>query len=50
LAVEGLLYGAFPEQMQRLMRRVSAQPASSVRTFGLTALAIGLAIVWLGSR
>lgn len=47
LAIEGLLYAAFPDGMHSMMRRALEVPPSSLRTFGVIALATGVAIVWL---
>lgn len=47
LAIEGVLYAAFPEQIQRMMRFALERPPASLRTFGLVALAAGLFLVWL---
>ena len=49
LAIEGLLYAAFPGQMKEMMRRVLPTPAATLRTFGLVALATGVFIVWLAT-
>lgn len=46
-ALEGLLYAMFPGAMQGMMRRVIDLPESSLRTFGIAALALGVLIVWL---
>ncbi|MCM0751322.1 DUF2065 domain-containing protein [Brucella pseudogrignonensis] len=42
---EGLLYGGFP--CQKLARDASEAPESMLRIAGLSALAIGVFIVWL---
>jgi uncharacterized protein YjeT (DUF2065 family) len=49
LAVEGVLYAVFPEQIKRMMRAALERPTASLRTFGLAALAAGLALIWLAS-
>ena len=46
LAVEGLLYAAFPGFMQRVMRAAIASPAGDLRVVGLAAAMIGLLIIW----
>lgn len=43
---EGLLYGGFPF-CQKLARDASEAPESMLRIAGLSALAIGVFIVWL---
>jgi uncharacterized protein YjeT (DUF2065 family) len=49
LAIEGVLYALFPEQIKRMMRIALERPTASLRTFGLLALAAGLAVIWLAS-
>ncbi len=49
LAIEGMLYAAFPEQIKRMMRVALERPSATLRTFGLAALAAGLAVIWLAS-
>lgn len=46
LALEGAVYALFPEGMQRLMSQIIEQPPSGLRTAGLLAALIGVAIVW----
>lgn len=46
LVIEGLIYAAFPNQMKRMMLTVLAMPSGSLRTVGLLAAVIGVAIVW----
>jgi uncharacterized protein len=47
LVFEGVLYGGFPSAAQRLAAEVSGQSDSFLRAAGLTAMVIGLGIVWL---
>ena len=47
LAIEGALYAAFPGGMQQMMRQAVDMPPNSLRTGGLIALGVGVAIVWL---
>jgi hypothetical protein len=49
LAIEGVLYTLFPDQIKRMMRVALERPTASLRTFGLAALAAGLAVIWLAS-
>ena len=46
LAIEGALLALFPEAMKRSLAQVLAQPASALRTAGVLATALGVAIVW----
>ena len=47
LVIEGALYALFPEAMKRMMVHVLGQPTSALRTAGLTAVVIGVGIVWM---
>jgi len=47
IAIEGILYALFPDGMKRMMMQVLATPASSIRTAGITAALIGVALIWL---
>ncbi|MBK19661.1 MAG: hypothetical protein CMM52_12580 [Rhodospirillaceae bacterium] len=47
LVIEGLLYALFPDAMKRMMASVMTMPSSSIRTAGLLAAIVGVAIVWL---
>lgn len=47
LAIEGVLYSAFPGPMRRALVSVSGMPDQSLRLGGLIALAIGVFVVWL---
>lgn len=47
LAIEGVLYSAFPGSMRRALASVSGMPGQSLRLGGLIALAIGVFVVWL---
>ncbi|SCA56504.1 conserved hypothetical protein [Candidatus Terasakiella magnetica] len=47
IAIEGMLYALFPEGMKKMMMQVLAMPSASVRTAGITAAMIGVALVWL---
>ncbi len=46
LALEGMLYALFPEQMKRLIAQALATPENLLRIVGLTAALIGVAVVW----
>lgn len=45
--LEGLPYILFPEQMRRVLQQLDEQGAPSLRRMGLTALCLGLLILWL---
>jgi uncharacterized protein YjeT (DUF2065 family) len=47
LAIEGTLYALFPDAMKRMMAQALEQPSGVLRLAGLTALAVGVALVWL---
>ncbi len=47
LVIEGLLYALFPDAMRRAMAQVLALPASTLRTAGLAAASLGVALLWL---
>ncbi|GMV62240.1 MAG: hypothetical protein AMXMBFR74_14090 [Parvibaculum sp.] len=47
LAIEGILYSAFPGPMRRALASVSGMPDQSLRLGGLLVLAIGVFVVWL---
>lgn len=50
LAVEGLLYAAFPAEMKRAMAQILELRPDQLRYAGLVAAAIGVAIVWIARR
>ena len=47
LVIEGAVYALFPEGMKRLMMRVIDEPPATLRTIGLAAALVGVAVVWL---
>lgn len=50
LVIEGLLYALFPEGMKRAAARAVTVPPQSLRLAGLTAVCLGVALVWLVRR
>ena len=50
LALEGLLYAAFPAAMRRAIAAIAAVPEQRLRTGGLAAAAIGIAVAWVITR
>lgn len=47
LAIEGTLYALAPQTMRDMMAKMMTTPNETLRTAGLVAVAIGVAIVWL---
>ena len=47
LAIEGALYGLFPNAMRQMMARALAEPAESIRIGALIMAALGVGLVWL---
>ena len=47
LIVEGLPYFTFPEKMKVFMQQIPQMPTHWLRVFGLTAISIGLLIIYL---
>jgi hypothetical protein len=47
LAIEGLLYAAFPGAMRRAVGFLAAAPEGSLRAGGLAAACIGIALAWV---
>lgn len=47
LAIEGVLYAAFPGFMRRMLASLSAQPEQGLRFAGLISLMAGVLIVWM---
>lgn len=47
LALEGLLYAAFPAGMKQAIRAALDMPDATLRTVGLVAAVAGVTIVWL---
>ncbi len=47
IALEGVLYAAFPGQVRRVLMSLGEISDQKLRMGGLSALAIGVFIVWL---
>lgn len=47
LVLEGLLYAAFPGVVRRVAEEIPKIADSSLRNFGVIAMMIGVAVVWL---
>jgi uncharacterized protein YjeT (DUF2065 family) len=50
LALEGLLYAAFPAVMRRAVAAIAAVPEQRLRYGGLAAAAIGIGVAWVITR
>ena len=46
VAIEGVVYALFPEQMKRMLSQVLAQPPMALRVAGLIAATVGVVVVW----
>jgi uncharacterized protein len=46
LAVEGILFAAFPDATRRAMYEASQTPSGRIRVVGLVSGVIGVLIVW----
>jgi uncharacterized protein YjeT (DUF2065 family) len=47
LVIEGIVYGGLPRLAKRLAAEVVSMPEQMLRTVGIAALVLGVAIVWL---
>ncbi len=47
LAVEGILFAAFPESMRRAMYEAAHSPSDQMRIVGIISALVGLGVVWL---
>ncbi len=47
LAVEGILFAAFPDGMRRAMYEAAHSPSDRMRIVGIISALVGVAIVWL---
>ena len=47
LVIEGLVYGGVPGLARKLATEVLSMPENALRIGGLTAIAVGVVIVWL---
>ena len=50
LAIEGALYGLFPESMRKAVVVVLAMPAERLRFLGLAMATVGVGLIWLVRR
>ncbi len=47
LAVEGILFAAFPDGMRRAMYEAAHSPSDRMRIVGIISAIIGLGVIWL---
>ncbi|MEQ9328232.1 MAG: DUF2065 domain-containing protein [Rhodospirillales bacterium] len=47
IAIEGLLYAAFPDGMKRMMVKALEIPSHQLRTGGIVAAAAAILAIWL---
>ena len=47
LAIEGLIFAAFPQAAKRLAANALASPDGSLRIAGVVAAILGVALIWL---
>ena len=50
LIIEGLPYFIFPEKMKEVLSKIPLVPASGLRAFGITAILIGIILVFIARR
>ncbi len=50
LAIEGGLYALFPRFMKKMAMTMLSYPAEHLRTAGLAAAVLGVALIWLVRR
>lgn len=50
IAIEGLLFAAFPDAMKRVMLEAAESPRDRLRIVGLVTALLGVAIVWAMRR
>ena len=47
LAIEGLVFAAFPRTAKRLAANAIASPEAALRIAGVVSAALGVALIWL---
>jgi uncharacterized protein YjeT (DUF2065 family) len=50
LAVEGLLFAAFPEAVRRAMMEAAQTPGERMRYVGIASAVLGVVIVWVARK
>ncbi|MCC5779389.1 DUF2065 family protein [Nitratireductor sp. B36] len=47
LVIEGLVYGGMPRLARKLAQQVLEMPDSALRAAGVSAMALGVLVIWL---
>jgi uncharacterized protein YjeT (DUF2065 family) len=50
LIIEGIPYFAFPERMKSFLAKLPVLPTRSLRVFGITAICIGLVLIYISQN
>ena len=50
LAVEGILFAAFPDGMRRALLEAAHSPSDRMRLVGVISAVVGLAFIWLARQ
>jgi uncharacterized protein YjeT (DUF2065 family) len=50
LAIEGIVFAAFPDGMRRAMYEAAHTPTDRMRIVGLVSALVGVAIVWVARQ
>ena len=50
LAVEGILFAAFPEGVRRAMYEAAHTPSDRMRVVGIISAVVGVVIIWLARQ
>jgi uncharacterized protein len=50
LAVEGILFAAFPEGVRRAMYEAAHTPSDRMRVVGIISAIVGVVIIWLARQ
>lgn len=48
--IEGLPYFVFPEKLKKYLAKITTMPDSTLRFLGITAMIIGLILLYFGRR
>lgn len=50
LIIEGIPYFTFPDKMKEVLSKVPDVPSASLRAFGIIAIIIGLALIFIARK